>query len=278
MSPQIDPKNTSKRTDQGSGFLPDLSGFLPGRFYLRELGILCLLLLVGLVVYDFASFVTNSPRYEAEVKIRGLDKLGRQQVINRLSTIRSGEDLVLPELSVEAVRRDLEQSVPRLQNVRVRKDYPDKLIVSVTERKPAALVARATDGGDRIYLPADRDGNIFRPTDEEVENLPEAVPTIRGFEDIQPGSREFSRKWNQVDRILVALEGRFSEDRLNWINVRPGGYVELEINHPKTLKIRLGVGSYAEKLTKLREMIQTEQFMRIERYVNLSDLDNVRVL
>jgi hypothetical protein len=25
-------------------------------------------------------------------------------------------------------------------------------------------------------------------------------------------------------------------------------------------------------------MIQTEQFMRIERYVNLSDLDNVRVL
>lgn len=278
MSPQIDPKNTSKRSGEGSGLLPDLSGLLPGRFYLKELGVLSVLLLVGLVLYDFSNFVTNSSRYQAEVKVRGLEKLDRQQVLNRLSTIGSGEELVLPSVSVESVRRDIERSLPRLTDVRVRKEYPDELVVSVTERQPAALVARSTDQGERIYLPADRDGNIFRPTDREVEQLPEKLPTVRGFEEVEPGSREFRRKWRQVDRVLVALDETFSEERLNWINVRPGGYVEMQINHPKTLKVRLGVDSYSEKLTKLREMIQTEQFMRIERYVNLSDLDNVRVL
>lgn len=278
MSPQVDPKNTSKRTDDGSGFLPDLSGFLPGRFYVKELGVLLVLFLLGLVVYDFANFVTNSSRYEAEVTIRGLEKLDRQQVLNRLSTIRTDEDLVLPEVSVEALRRDLQQSVPRLEDVAVRKKYPDELVVSVSERQPAALVARSTEEGKRIYLPADRDGNIFRPTDREVEELPDRLPTVRGFEEIEPGSEEFRRRWEPVDRLLAALDGQFSRDRVNWINVRPGGYVEMEINHPKTVKIRLGVGSYARKLTKLREMVQTEQFMTIERYVNLSDLDNVRVL
>jgi cell division septal protein FtsQ len=279
MSPQVDPKNTSKRQERDGGYLPDLSGLLPRRLYLREFVVVLIVGFVGLVIYDFTAFVSNHSRYQADVVIRGVDTLTSQQVIDRLSTINGQEDVgALTGISVTSVKEDARESIPRLQDVTVRKQYPDQLVILAAERKPVVLVARSAEGDRQIYLPAGREGRLFRPTRKEVETLPEQVPVVRGFETLSPGSSEFERRWKQVRQFLEAVESTDTMDRFEWIKVRTGGFLEAGIERPKTLRIRFGQGAYAEKLIRFIEMMQTEQFMTIEEYVNLSDLDNVRVL
>ncbi len=280
MSPQVDPKNTSKRQQEGDGgFFPGFRRLLPGHLYLREIMIVLVAALMILVLYDFSSFVGNHSQYQADVIIRGVNSLDDQQVINRLSTIDKQKGFAaLSDVSVELVRRDIRDSIPRFGSVTVRKEYPDQLVISVKEQEPVVLVARSSEGDRRIYLPAGEDGRLFRPTREEVEKLPDELPVVRGFEELRPGSSEFVRRWNRVSDFLDAVKSQDSVDRFEWIKVRTGGFLEAGIKRPKTLTVRFGQNGYSQKIVRLLEMMQTEQFLTVEEYVNLSDLNNVRVL
>jgi len=241
--------------------------------------IVLIVALFALTIYDFSTYVSNHSRYQADVVIRGADTLNTQQVVDRLSTIKERKDFAaLSDVSVASIRRDIRNSIPRFEDVTVRKEYPGQLIVSVEERKSVVLVARSSEDNRRIYLPAGKDGRIFRPTKEEVQNLPERLPVVRGFEELRPGSSEFDRRWSPVRQFLETVEATDTMDRFEWVKVRTGGFLEAGIERPKTLAVRFGQGDYSKKLNRLLEMMQTEQFLTIEKYVNLSDLDNVRVL
>jgi cell division septal protein FtsQ len=278
MSPEIDPKNQKKRSRSSTSVFSGLSRYLPDQFYWWQILYVCVALLALLVIYDFFNFIHNNSQYRAEVVIKGLEKLETDQVTNKLSTNIGSDKPGLVSLSVGAIQDTLRSEFSRFKSVNVRKDFPDKLVITVEEHKPVALVARVDQGSKRYYLPASESGVVFQPTEDEVDELPETVPVVRGLETAVPGSQDYQQKWKRVQQVLEAAREQFELSRLNWVKVRTGGYVEVEINRPKTLKVRLGVDNYSDKMAKLQKMMQTEQFMNINRYVNLSDLDNVRVL
>lgn len=245
-------------------------------------------LVVGLTgfifaVRDFNAYIHNNAQYRTRVVFKGLQKLNKQQLISKLSTFRSrGQRPSLVSLSVSEVQSELQQKIPRLKMVDVRKSYPNKLIIRVKERRPVSLIARVSEktkeNSNRIYLPVDRDGVVFPPTPKEVEKLPDRLPVVKGLEGIELDSKSYHRKWDQIGKVIDAFQGQFSLSELDWIKRRTGGYIEIQINRPKTLKIRLGMGSFTRKLTQLKRMKQTQQFLEIERYVDLSNLENVRVM
>ncbi len=279
MSPEIDPRENKKRNRRSTGWLPNFGSLLPERFYVREFVVVGIFAMVAGGAYDFVHFIYNNPRYRAEVVVKGLDELDREQIINKLST--SGHVLnhtSLVALDAGKINETLESEIPRLKEVRVHKDYPNRLLIEVEERQPVALMARNRGGSERIYLPVGRNGVVFQPTEKEVKKLPDRLPVVRGLLSTKPGSPKFSRKWKRVKQILTAVEEVFDGNRLNWIKVRTGGYVVVEINRPKTLKVRLGKGQYSRKMAKLRTMTRTEQFDEIKQYVDLSDLENIRIL
>jgi len=279
MPADVDPKKSRKRSNDGGGFFSTIPGISSGKFYLKQLGYLALVIVVLTVIYDFSLFIHNNPLYKAQITVSGLEKLEKNAVTNVLSTGYPQDGSVsLTEISVGEVKEALETSLPRLKNIRVMKDYPNQLIVTVEERQPVALLARVGENDERIYLPVGIGGTIFRPTAGEIRSLPNVLPVVKGLETVDPKTETYKRKWRRARNVLNAIEQELSKNRVDWLQLRTGGYAVIQVNRPKTLKVRLGVGQYTQKLTKLREMMQTEQFMTIERYVNLSDLNNVRVL
>lgn len=279
MSADVDPKNTRKRSSNN----PSLSGWLrkllPENFNARNIFLVFMIALASLMLYDFFTFVYSNSQYRTNVVITGLEKLNTEDVLKQLSTIDSSEPQQnLVDFSVRAVQSDIRESVPRLKDVQVRKKYPDRLAISVEEREPVALVGRVGGDSERVYLPIDREGVVFRPTPDEIESLPDKVPIVKGLESETLDSQSFDSKWRRILRVIEASRIVLTEDRIEWIKVRTGGYIELMIDRPTELTVRLGIGSYKQKLKKLRDMMQTEEFMNIEKYINLSDLDNIRVL
>lgn len=282
MSRGVDPKNASQRERNDWRITGWLSGLVPRRLYLKEGLVVLSVLAVGFLVYDFSRFVATSDRYRVSVQVKGLEALSKGDVLKEIDGLIKTSDRPrsLVNVSVQAVRSTLLNRIPRFKNVQVQKDYPETLSIRVEERKPVALIARRTRQGDEstVYLPIDREGVIFRPTRKEVKNLPDQVPVVRGFSGVQDGTPSFDRRWNKALKVLDAVEKRFSSDLLEWVEVRTGGYVQMRINHPKPLDVRLGETRYARKLDKLKTMMQTNQFLNINKYVNLTQLENVRAL
>lgn len=281
MATGVDPKNASQRENPDTSFFDRFRGLLPSRFYFKEFAVILALLGVGYIGYDFTQYVRNSKRYQVSVTVNGLKALSEDAVLGEIDQfIGTPEDpKSLVNVSVTRVRSALVKAIPRFKSVEVRKDYPGTLIIEVEERDPVALVARRNSQGEsRVFLPVSRDGVVFRPTTEEVETLPNRVPVVKGFPEVKEGTPSFQRKWKKALTVLDEVDRKFSSDLLEWVQVRTGGYVQVKINHPKELKIRLGENQFEQKLTKLKEMMQTNQFLDIKKYVNLTQLENVRAL
>lgn len=281
MPKNVDPKNASQRETREWGVVDRLQGLLPGRFYLRESLAVLAILLVGYVIYDFSQFVETNKQYRTTVRIQGLEALSRGTVLGEIDHLvgSSENPRSLVNVSVDRVRSTLTERIPRFKSVSVRKEYPDRLIIAVEERTPVALIARRNQKGEsEIFLPIDREGVIFRPTEKEIDTLPGKVPVVKGFPEVEQGTPSFDRKWKKALKVLDIVDRQFSSDLLEWVQVRTGGYIQIRINHPKPLNVRLGESRYARKLEKLKQMMQTNQFLDIKKYVNLTQLKNVRAL
>lgn len=279
MPADVDPKKNKPRKDGNLGFISKLKGFLPRKFYLFELTIILVIALFSLVIYDFSTYIHKNQQYKYSLKINGLEKVSRDRVKNVLQLNSSKRDRrSLLAISVVSLKNKIKENIPRFKKVTVKKNFPDELVINIEEREPVALVERVLEEDKKIYLPVDYSGKLFKPTPEEVDKLPNKVPVLKGLSKAETGSFSFRRKWKKVKKVLRSIEKTYTVSDVDWVKIRTGGYVELQINQPKQLKVRLGLGSYSRKLKKLSEMIQTKEFLNIERYVNLSDLDNIKVL
>lgn len=281
MAGEVDPKNANRHEAGTVGFFGRLRSYLPERFYVRESLVVLTVITMVLLVIDFTRFLHTNQRFYVTVKVKGLEVLSRETVMKELDQFVGTPDNpeTLMDVSVKRVRSELLERIPRFKRVSVRKDYPGTLRIRVVERTPVALISRRSrSGGTTVYLPVDREGVVFRPTTEEIETLPKRLPVVRGFPEVNQGTPSFERRWQKALNVLDAIDSRFSSDILKWVQVRTGGYVQIVIKHPKELTVRLGETRYKEKLDKLKEMMQTNQFLHIKKYVNLTQLNNIRAM
>ena len=196
-------------------------------------------LVVGAVrVYRFA---TTSPRFAIKVITLPPLKHARVQTLLARLAIAPGTNIFRADLDELAAR--LEED-PWIARARVRRELPGEIIVSVTEREPAALVVM---GG--LYL-ADAQGRIFkRAQPGDGEGLPLITGLARDSYGEDPeaaaarvrGALEADR---EIRRSTIGQHVAFSE-----LHLEEDGGLTLFTLRGGT-EIRLGRGALADKLAR----------------------------
>jgi cell division protein FtsQ len=153
-------------------------------------GLLAIALAVGV------AYLIRTPLFGlSAVRVEGTRAVAQAEVL-AASQVRIGE----PYLGLDlAAIRDRVAALPRVQAVRVTRDYPSSLRITVTERPAVASVS----SGDLFWLVA-ADGTVLDSAGRQPADLPyvAAVPLPEG---VGPGSR--LPPGNELTNALTALGG-----------------------------------------------------------------------
>jgi cell division protein FtsQ len=153
-------------------------------------GLLAVALAVGV------AYLIRTPLFGlSAVRVEGIRAVPQAEVL-AASQVRIGE----PYLGLDlAAVRDRVAALPRVQAVRVTRDYPSSLRITVTERQAVASVS----SGSIFWLVA-ADGTVLDSAGRQPADLPyvAAVPLPKG---VRPGSR--LPAGNELANALTALGG-----------------------------------------------------------------------
>lgn len=158
------------------------------------------------------------------------------ELIRDYAHLAEGQNLFA--LDIAQVRRDLE-SVPVVSRVELRRELPDTLRVSVTER---VALARLGDDERLSHLALDRDGFVLGPT-----SVTPQLPAITGLRDrgLRPGSQVVDPLLASALQLIdLADQARFSA----YLKIK-----SIDIGAEDYLDVRLGGG---ERLLISREALE----------------------
>jgi cell division protein FtsQ len=152
--------------------------------------------LAALALAAGVAYLIRTPLFGlSAVRVEGIQAVPRAEVLEA-SRVRIGEPYL--GLDLAAIRARV-AALPRLAAVRVARDYPSSLRITVTERPPVASVST----GSVFWLVA-ADGTVLDAASRRPPGLPyvAAVPLPEG---IRPGSR--LPPGNELANALTALGG-----------------------------------------------------------------------
>jgi cell division protein FtsQ len=152
--------------------------------------------LVAIALAVGVAYLIRTPLFGlGAVRVQGTQALTREEVV-AASTVRLGEPYL--GLDLNAIRARV-AALPRVAAVKVARDYPAGLRITVTERPPVASVS----SGSVFWLVA-ADGTVLDAAGERPAGLPyvAAVPLPDG---LRPGSR--LPPGNELTNALAALGG-----------------------------------------------------------------------
>ncbi len=158
------------------------------------------------LVYAF-SFLMSSPYLKvSEIQVRGCEEVSREEILS----LAAGE--VSRNILVADLRKVARAVVanPWVKAVSVGREYPNRLVIAVQERKPLALIRK---DGDLFLM--DGSGEAFKRLEGEDEI---DMPVLTGF------YREGGAVGPHLDKALTLL--RFLEGRTEF----PGMAAVSEIN------------------------------------------------
>ncbi|MDR1604570.1 MAG: FtsQ-type POTRA domain-containing protein [Gracilibacteraceae bacterium] len=225
---------------------------------LGRAALLCVLMLCFFLFAGSQFFAVKAVRTEGLVRLRESDVL-------RLAGIEPGDNLFLVEAAALARKVELN---PLVAKVRVKKNFPGALVISVTEREPAALILKA-DGSGAIEV--DDEGFILRI----YESWPSGgLPVVTGLEPETipgPGKQIISARLNLV-LATVRLTPPDIMPLVGEININEIGQIKFFLT--SGVEIRFGKAAPLEKdFLLLRELIQGEEFRAVAstlKYIDLS--------
>ena len=215
------------------------------------------LTVVGIATHYASEFFLNqafyrNPRYALKsivVDVKG--GLQRKQVI-AASGLFTGRNVMTVDLA--QVEANVER-LPYVASAQVRRELPDKIVITVTERMPIARIS------DDLKLPlyVDRDGVTIKPMANEPlrTNLPEIVGTR--FAGIEPGQRLDQPEVLAAVQLLKCMELTPVRARLD--------VSRLDVSHPLAIGIETRDG--ASVLFQLRYLPQ--QLGRLEEIMDYAD-------
>lgn len=217
----------------------------------RWVGVIVWVSVLSLGVIFAHDSITQSDYFRAErITVKGTQVLDRSAV---LETARLTDGVNILSINRRRVRTRL-ISHPWVVEARVSRDLPDRLVITVTEHEPLAIL----DLGRPFII--DPQGEIFKahqPTDPE--HLP--VVTGLGFSDIGMPGAPPSPAFDEVMRVLRLGRGpgcvipnrvveRIDVDREMGITI-----FAPEFECGRVQNIKLGFGDYRGKLERLRDLV-----------------------
>jgi cell division protein FtsQ len=165
--------------------------------------------LAGIALAGGVALLVRTPLFGlSAVRVEGTRALARSQVL-AASKVRIGEPYL--GLDLAAIRGRV-AALPRVAGVRVTRDYPSSLRITVTERLPVASVSAGA-----VYWLVAADGTVLEADGRRPPGLPYVarVPLpagVRGGSRLPPG--------NELANALTALGGMRQELRRQVVGVK----------------------------------------------------------
>jgi cell division protein FtsQ len=202
-----------------------------------------------------------------KVEVRGVERMNELKVYD---LVLGEQDRAMPLVDLHALRASL-MELPWVEDARVSRQLPDKIVVDIVEREPHAALRRP----DRLVL-IDRTGHVLEPVSRDeakgmlVISGPGAqaqVEALSGLLDAAPAMRPHvseaewvgNRRWNltfKTGQILALPQGEdrssgalMSFARLDGVNRLLGGKVaSFDMRNPERIYLRVPGRSGADTL------------------------------
>jgi len=229
---------------------------------LRVIKILIFYLAIGFLGWNFFAFIFSSSFCNIEnVIIKGNDYLSEDRIFYK-SGIQLGENIFRLDLIKS---KDSLIQEPWIKEVEVKRVIPNKIIISIKERKPAAIVYTREE-----YFSSTKEGIILTKIDRQEEKFD--LPLILGLElgEIKIGKSidrpEFRAALDSINSAEVILPKKFCRVEI----LSPDDF--MICNKDDTLKVRVnGPEGVLNKENLLREALE-----KIEREKLLVEYIDIR--
>src|SRR3990167_6856315 len=182
-----------------------------------------------------------------EIKIAGNRKVSMAEVLE-LAGVNVGDNLL--KVNVAEIKKSVRLN-PWISEVRVARNFPDRINIEIKERKPIAFINL-----DGLYF-VDETGIIFKKISLEDEL---DLPVITGLkrEDIEEGAKTSELAIQAVNLLhILAKKGIFANEELSEINVdKTYGLTGVELiglNYNKGVVVKLTSGELKQEAGKSRE-------------------------
>jgi len=228
----------------------------------RVTKILVFYLVIGFLGWNFFNFIFSSNFCNVEeVIIKGNDCLGEDEIF-----FKSGI-----QLSKNIFKLDLKKSInslmqePWIKEVEIKRVIPDKIIISLKERKAAAIV-HIGEG----YFFSTKEGMVLSKIDETEEGF--TLPLLSGLEidEIKIGEiidkSEFRTALESINSAEVILPKRFCRVEI----LSPDDF--MIYNKDATLKVRVN----SPEVIINKENLLREALEKIEREALLVEYIDIR--
>ena len=210
--------------------------------------ILAFLVLWSLLA-GFRSYLFRAPKFAIGIKeIQGLRHLSEGQVLLKLKEIEE-QDRSLFALDLDALRKSVEL-LPWVKAATVRRVWPDRLMIQVTERVPIAFV-RIDDSTQMV----DEEGVLLESKGEGLPNFdfPVLMGLEAGFEnELLARNRKRIELYRRLIRELDDNGAGLSHD-LSEVHLQDAGSVSIVLNDD-TVLVHIGADHFQERFRRYLAM------------------------
>ena len=228
----------------------------------RVTKILIFYLVMGFLGWNFFNFIFSSNFCSIEeVIIKGNDYLSKDEIFSK-SQIQLGENIF--KLDLKESIDSLEQE-PRIKEVEIKRVIPNKIIISLKERKAAAIVRIGEE-----YFSSTKEGIVLSKIDRSEERF--GLPLVLGLEidKIKIGEiidkSEFRAALESINSIEVILPKKFCQVQI----LSPDDF--MICNKDDTLKVRVN----RPEVIINKENLLREALDKIEREKLLVEYIDIR--
>jgi len=203
--------------------------------------LLGVVLVLGVVMVFSYNYVLSSSYFQLEKTIvKGCEQTTEKDVLS-LSGLRPAQNILA--VSMEGIARKVRAN-PWVEDVSVVREFPNRLIIEIRERKPVALVKKE----DSLFF-MDGDGFIFKKLEGESTNL----PVLTGCSENGKDDRLLIRKSIELIDFLSASKS-FPHIR-NVSEIHSDETMGFSLFLDSGLCLQIGFGDYENKLKRLKPVM-----------------------
>jgi len=228
----------------------------------RVTKILIFYLVIGFLGWNFFNFIFSSNFCSIEeVIIKGNDYLSEDEIFSK-SQIQLGENIFKLDLK-ESI--DYLEQEPRIKEVEIKRVIPNKIIISLKERKAAVIVRIGEE-----YFSSTKEGIVLSKIDRSEERF--GLPLVLGLEidKIKIGEiidkSEFRTALESINSLEVILPKKFCQVQI----LSPDDF--MICNKDDTLKVRVN----RPEVIINKENLLREALDKIEREKLLVEYIDIR--
>ncbi len=212
--------------------------------------------------FFFVQFLMASDLFRVDqVEVVGNSRLSAEQTV-ALSDIQYGVNTF--SLDLDMIGHKIEEN-PWIETARVQRIFPRKVLVTLTEREPVAII----NLGYLYYL--DARGEIFKVLDAR-DSLDYPVITGFDYEKAQRHDPEYAKKLETIVTLIEELRTRsiVNLEQVSEIHQnREGGLTLFTLQNG--VEIRLGWDGFSKKIDRLERIYaQLQPKLNILDYIDLN--------